>query len=837
MNTTQKQGEPSTEMLREYLQDFDSSLAQQVLERVNNKGYHQTIIYYLSKVDTVFQLLAGRLEVARIHNVAPANLDAYLELMRPHMRKARSKLQVNTPSNEVSVNLTQPEHIIQLKQYHDESLKIVKEDEPNNTWLFLHKHKEELQKVVDHSLDLYHNYHSISVMKVIYLTKTTLDGEVIERPQFAFLRMAAQFYADTSLSAVINAYREMANFEYVHASPTIFNAGTTIPQMSSCFLQTIHDTTESIVDTYKSVALISRSGGANGVSLGEIRSGTRIGLNGFSSGAKMEAKVLDSITTQFNQQGRRAGATQVSLPIWHVDIPIFLSLFDRTGKPGEFVENLFWSIMTTRLFLRRSAQDEEWSFFCPSETPMLLKTYGEEFEKWYTHYEGEGLAKMKMSARVLHEQISELRKNTGMPFISLWDTVNGKTNQSNIHDGIIKTLNLCMEIAQVSGNGRIPSCNLSSTCLPTFLTLDTQQRVTFDWQRYAKAIRSQVRNLNKVIEKNYYPTPEILASNLEVAPIGIGSQGFATLLAEMDIIFDSPEALELSERLQACAYYNALLESMTIAKERGRPYSAFAGSPFSKGILQFDMWQETLGARPLVEPKEWEQEGSWEWLKEQIKTYGVANSQLTTAQPTASCAQIPAFKRCGKILSGMSEAWEPFYGTLFKRKTIAGEFIVCNQHLQDDLKALDLWNDDSINFIRKMDGSIKGLSSVFLNLPEEKEKRLHVLEEKYKNTFEVRQKTILNQAAARGRYIDASQSTNLSWNNISVKKIMEADHHASNLGLKTLGYYTRSKSAVNAYKVTLVEKPPTESIPTQSIELNPDRAPMCNRSPDCLACT
>lgn len=829
--------EPTSDMLREYLKDFEPALQEQVIERVTMKGYHQTIIYYLSKFDSIFQHIAGRLEVARIHAATPGDLDTYLELMRPHMKRIANKLQADNPSGKVTLDLTQPDYTITVKKMADDSQKYLKQDEPNDTWTFLFNNRKVLQSVIDHSLDLYHNYHSISVMRVIYLTKTTLDGDIIERPQFAFLRMAAQFYSDTSVDAVITAYQQMAHFQYVHASPTIFNAGTTIPQMSSCFLQTISDTTESIVDTYKSVALISRSGGANGVSLAEIRSGTRIGLNGFSSGAKMEAKVLDSITTQFNQQGRRAGATQVSLPIWHVDIPVFLTLFDRTGKPGEFVENLFWSIMTTRLFLRRSRNNENWSLFCPSETPMLLKTHGEEFNKWYLEYEKRGLAKMTINARVLHRNISKLRKDTGMPFISLWDTANGKTNQSNIDDGIIKTFNLCMEIAQVSGKGRIPSCNLSSTCLPAFLTLDVNNKVSFDWGEYANAIRAQVRNLNKVIEKNYYPTPEILASNLEVAPIGIGTQGFATLLAEMDIAFDSVEALELSEKLQACAYYNALLESMTLAKERGYPYKAFVGSPFSKGILQFDMWSETLNARPVVEPHQWGQEGSWQTLREQIMIHGVVNSQLTTSQPTASCAQIPVFKRCGKVFSGMSEAWEPFYGMLFKRKTIAGEFIVSNQHLQEDLKSINLWTDDVINFIRKMDGSIKGISSLFINLPEETQKRLMFLEDKYKNTFEVRQKSVLNQAAARGRYIDASQSTNLSWNNISEDKIMEADYYASDLGLKTLGYYTRSKAAVNAFKITLVEKPPTESIPVQSIELNPEVAPMCTRSANCLACT
>lgn len=864
--------------LDDFFQDYTPDARQPILQRVNKNGLQSAITYYQSQFDYQDHLIAGRLVLYNLYGSTPSTFEDYLLLMRPLMRKWTTRLAQEYPGI-LDLKQDDPALIWKLQQAFYAANDLVKLDEPNQCWLFMWLHREELASAIDETRDLRHSYHSIQVFWKTYLTKQSFNGATIERPQWEFMRIACHEYGeltgniDAALTETLRAYREMSEFHYVPASPTIFNAGMTVPQCSSCFLHTTFDTSQSIVRKFTNMALISKANGANGDSLTNLRSGTNIGNSGPSSGTGVVAQtidaisryhqdvrkelteyeitedVIDNITGEFDQGGRRKGATQLTLDIFHVDAVSHMEKADR--KNTNSVKNIHLCMFMHDLFFQRVTQDERWSLFCPTDAPELTRTHGKEWEKWYVFYEAAGLARYQMKARSLHEKLAKLRLISGMPFLVNGDCINRKTNQSNIGNGHIATLNLCLEVALVSDDDRTPSCNLSATCIPTFID-ESKEEPVYDYVRYGRAVRSQARNLNKIIERNYYPIPEILFSNQEAAPIGIGGMGFDDALNIFKIPFESPEAIEFARKLGACAYYNAILESMLIAKERGYPYQKFQGSPFSRGIFQFDMWiaeaaekGETLPPPP--EPSEWGQVGSWEWLKSEVMTYGVANSQLTTSQPTASCAQIADF----------TEAYDKASRNLFVRKVMAGEFITVGQRLQHDLRAIGCWNEKTIAFIRHYDGSVQKIHEIFPGVDDDTKRELLRIEKQYKTAFEIKQSSVLRQAAVRGMFLDGSSSTSLSWVQGSDEeeetdplyvKIMQADMLAYKLGLKTIIYYTRSQPVRNAAKFTLemskeeLYKPlPVAAVEVQVTVKDTQEASgvkFCLReNPECLACS
>lgn len=796
------------------------------LEAIERDGIERVIIDYSNRMDHTSDKIAARLLLSKLYSNTAGTLLEYLGVVAPVM------LALNEPDyasilETLSSTQGKPEFRIELEKFNREFDSLKPGSKQNATWNFMREHGDKIK--LRHELDLNFSFHSLFIMMDSYLLNNR--GVVVERPQFMYLRIASQLHgtsAGTSpeditetIRKVQECYDELSQHFYVPASPTIFNAGTTYPQMSSCFLTSIDDNMISILNSYKSCGLISKYNGANGISLSKLRSGSHIGVAGKSRGVTPVMSVLDDITNQVDQGGKRSGATQLTLPVWHVDIQSFASKANQFKE--DHVKHTHLCLMVNDLFLER-VQDPEgmWSVFCPTDVPMLLKTYGDEFRSWYLKYEEMGLARKRFHAYTFYKEIANYRcTKSGMPFITSYDNINAKTNQSNIGDGIIHQSNLCLEIMLVADNDRIPSCNLSSDCLPKFVLPGPH----FDYIKYGDIVRKEVRNLNSLLEYNYTVLPQIKKCNLESAPIGIGTQGFADLLAILDIPFDSKEAVDLTEKISACKYYNALYESCNIAKERGYAYPAFEGSPFSKGILQFDMnrsegEKRSRKIRSIIEPTQWGQEGSWSQLKNDIMRYGVANSQLTTSQPTASCAQIV----------GASEAWEPYSFLFYVRNTKSRKYIEVNQYLREDFLELGLEERHLIHYLRANEGSVQGLADVYKSrVSDSIYDRLKFLERKYKIAHEIEQEVILIHAAVRSPYIDGSQSTSLYHKNPNPEKIIELDLFANNLGLKTLCYYSRERPGAKAISFTLEDLDLDVNAPTDE--------KLCQRNnPECLSC-
>lgn len=644
-------------------------------------------------------------------------------------------------------------------------------DEPNDTWLWMWENRDKLKEFVVFERNNLFTELAAKTLKKSYLLKEGFNGEAIENPQFMFLRVAsALHYPD--IERIQQTYNDMSTLRYIPASPTLLNAGLTIPQMSSCFLIKLDDNMCSITWTMMCIALISKTNGATGISLGSLRTHSPIGNNGISKGTGQVAKIYDAITSYVDQGGRRKGATQMCQFIWHQDIQTHIGLTRKLGDERGHIHDADTSVATYNLFWKRVENNEPWSLFCPREVPGLDTLYGEAFEAAYIAAEQKGLARKVVNAVDLLTDIATVLIESGRPYVINIDSINLKSNMQNI--GFISTLNLCQEIALPADNLRIPACNLSSTCLSTKVV-----NGKFDFQMLIEDVVAQTYNLNAVIERNYYALPQIEFANRESLPIGIGAQGFVDAVMKLDLLFDSEEARQLNKLIMACTYYNALKTSCEIAKVLG-PYQRFKDSPFSKGILQFDMW----GITP-IEPHMWGQSGSWEDLRNDIMKYGLRNSQLTTAQPTASVSTI----------TDNGETWEPFYSNYFTRSTQNGEFPKLNQYLKEDLEKLGLWNDKVFDWIQVNDGSIQGISSFIKTTDESIIKRLQYLEKKHRTVFEYSQKVILEMAADRGPYTDASQSTNIYMKKATTPKIANCLAYANKLGLKTLVYYLRSQAA------------------------------------------
>ena len=621
---------------------------------------------------------------------------------------------------------------------------------------------------IKHDRDYLFDYFGFKTLEKAYLLKDT-SMRVLERPQHMWMRVALGIWG-SNLEKAFETYDLLSQKYMTHATPTLFNAGTPRPQLSSCYLLAMAD--DSIAGIYKTLAdcaAISKYAGGIGLHVHNIRArGALIrGTNGTSNGLIPMLRVFNNTARYVDQGGgKRNGSFAIYLEPWHADIEDFLKLKLNTGSEEERARDLFYGLWLSDLFMRRVETDAEWSLFCPSEAPGLADVFGPAFDALYEKYEAAGVARRRVSARKLWFQILDSQMETGTPYLLYKDAANGKSNQQNL--GVIKSSNLCTEIIEFSSPEETAVCNLASLALPAFLVDGA-----FDFAALRKVVKSTVRNLNRVIDINFYPTPETKRSNMRHRPIGIGVQGLSDVFAAMRFAWESPEAARLNRLIFEHLYFAAVEASCELADVEG-PYETFAGSPASKGQLQPDMWSVT----PLTET-----EGVLDWsgLRTRV-TKGIRNSLLVAPMPTASTSQILGYNEC----------FEPFTSNIYTRRTLAGEFIVLNKHLMKELMDLGIWNEELKQQIVARNGSVQGIAAI----PEEVQLR-------YKTSWELPQKVLIDMAADRGAFICQSQSLNLFTADPTYAKLTSMHFYAWKKGLKTGCYYLRTKAPVAAQKFTV----------------------------------
>ena len=630
----------------------------------------------------------------------------------------------------------------------------------------IEKNAQLLDSTIIYDRDFGYDYFGFKTLERSYLLR--LNGKVAERPQHMLMRVAVGIHKEDIESAIVT-YNLMSERWFTHATPTLFNAGTPKPQMSSCFLLTMKDDSiDGIYDTLKQCAKISQSAGGIGLSIHNVRAtGSYIrGTNGTSNGIVPMLRVFNDTARYVDQGGgKRKGSFAIYLEPWHADIFEFLDLRKNVGKEEIRARDLFTALWIPDLFMKRVKDNGEWSLMCPNECPGMSDCYGAEFEALYTKYEREGKARKTVKAQELWFAILDSQIETGNPYMLYKDACNEKSNQKNL--GTIKSSNLCTEILEYTSPDEVAVCNLASLALPRYV-----EDGKFNHQRLFEVTYVATKNLNKIIDRNYYPVVEARNSNLRHRPIGLGVQGLADVFILLRMAFDSDDARQLNKDIFETIYYAALTASKDIAIELGA-YETYKGSPISKGQLQFDMWGVTPSNR-------WE----WDVLREEIAKYGVRNSLLVAPMPTASTSQI----------LGNNECFEPYTSNIYSRRVLSGEFVIVNKHLLKDLVKLGIWNDRLKNQIIANNGSIQAINDIPENI-----------KELYKTVWEIKQKSIIDMAADRGAYICQSQSLNLFIQDANFAKLTSMHFYAWEKGLKTGMYYLRTKAASDAIKFT-VEK-------------------------------
>ena len=629
-----------------------------------------------------------------------------------------------------------------------------------------------LDQTIVNERDYQYDYFGVKTLQRSYLI--SLGKKIVERPQHMLMRVAIGIHHQ-DIERAIETYHLMSEGWFIHATPTLFNAGMPKPQLASCFLLTMkEDSITGIYDTLKRCAQISQTAGGIGLSVHNVRAaGSYIaGSNGVSNGLVPMLRNFDMTARYVDQGGgRRKGAFAIYLEPWHADIHDFLDLKKNHGKEERRARDLFYALWIPDLFMQRVESDGQWSLFCPNEAPGLADVYGEEFNRLYTKYEKEGKARKTIKAQTLWFEILKTQIETGTPYMLYKDAVNKKSNQKNL--GTIKSSNLCTEIVEYTSPDEVAVCNLASIALPKFVNLKTKE---YNLQRLYDIVYIVAKNLNKVIDRTYYPIEAARRSNLRHRPIGIGVQGLADTFSYLRMPFDSPDARQLNKDIFETIYFAALSASNDLAKKEG-PYATFIGSPASEGILQFDMWNQQPSNR-------WD----WETLKASIKQHGLRNSLLVAPMPTASTSQI----------LGNNECFEPYTSNIYVRRVLSGEFIVINKHLLKDLIAHGLWNNQMKNDLIAANGSIQNIPNIPDNL-----KKL------YRTVWEIPQKALIDMAADRGAYIDQSQSFNVHMKDATLRKLTSMHFYGWKKGLKTGMYYLRTKAAVDAIKFTVETHIPT----------------------------
>lgn len=634
------------------------------------------------------------------------------------------------------------------------------------TWRVIHQNAAELDEAIIYDRDFGYDYFGFRTLERSYLMK--IDGKVVERPQHLLMRVAVGIHGD-DIAAAIETYNLLSEKWFTHATPTLFNAGTPKPQLSSCFLLTMQDDSiDGIYDTLKQCAKISQSAGGIGLSIHNIRAkGSYIkGTGGTSNGIIPMLRNFDMTARYVDQGGgKRKGSFAIYLEPWHADIFDFLALKKNHGKEEMRARDLFYALWLPDLFMQRVENNEMWSLFCPNEAPGLADVWGEDFERLYDKYEKEGKFRKQVKAQDLWFEVLESQIETGTPYILYKDSANRKSNQKNL--GTIKSSNLCTEIIEYTSKDEVAVCNLASIALNKFVDEDGK----YDHQKLYEITKVITRNLNKVIDVNYYPVEEARNSNMRHRPIGLGVQGLADTFIMMRMPFDSDEARRLNEDIFETIYFGAMEASMELAQQNGA-YETFKGSPVSKGIFQFDMWGVT--------PKS----GRWNWeqLKQDVKKHGVRNSLLLAPMPTASTSQI----------LGNNECFEPYTSNIYTRRTLSGEFIIANKHLMKDLIDLGLWNETMRQKLIATNGSVQPIPEIPQNI-----------KDIYKTVWEISQKAIIDMSADRGAYICQSQSLNIHLKDPNFGKLTSMHFYAWKKGLKTGMYYLRSTAAADAIQFTL----------------------------------
>jgi ribonucleoside-diphosphate reductase alpha chain len=656
-----------------------------------------------------------------------------------------------------------------------------------------------LDEAIDYKRDFDYDYFGFKTLERSYLIR--LSGKVVERPQHMLMRVAVGIHKE-DINAALETYDLLSQKWFTHATPTLFNAGTPKAQLSSCFLLTMKDDSiDGIYDTLKQCAKISQSAGGIGLSIHHVRAkGSYIkGTNGVSNGIVPMLRNFDMTARYVDQGGgKRKGSFAIYLEPWHADIKDFLELKRNHGKEEMRARDLFYALWIPDLFMKRVEQNLEWSLFCPNEAPGLSDCHGEEFERLYEKYEREGKARETIKAQELWFEVLESQIETGTPYMLYKDAANSKSNQKNL--GTIKSSNLCTEIIEYTAPDEVAVCNLASLALPKFVTRGSDGKLFFDHDKLYEITKVATRNLNKVIDVNFYPVEEAKRSNFRHRPIGLGIQGLADAFILLRMPFESAEAKGLNEDIFETIYFAAVETSMELAKVQGT-YETYGGSPASKGILQFDMWGVT--------PKS--QRWNWSDLKEKVKKYGMRNSLLVAPMPTASTSQI----------LGNNECFEPYTSNIYTRRTLSGEFIIVNKHLMKDLIQIGLWNDNMRNKLISTNGSIQSVPEI----PQH-------IKDIYKTVWEISQKVIIDLSADRGAYICQSQSMNIFMQDPNFGKLTSMHFYAWKKGLKTGMYYLRSQAASAAIKFTL------DKSQLEQPKVAPSPAEIANKEKqDAIACS
>ncbi|EAN79747.1 ribonucleoside-diphosphate reductase large chain [Trypanosoma brucei brucei TREU927] len=699
-----------------------------------------------------YGLLAGRLAVTALHKTTTESvLDSFRVLH---------------------------EHVSQATRRH---APLISEE----LWDIANKHSAALQQIINYERDFDFEYFGYKTLERSYLLRVDKGRgvmEVVERPQQMFLRVALGIHGE-DLERVKETYDYMSQGFFTHATPTLFNAGTPFPQMSSCFLVAMReDSIDGIYDTLKQCAIISKSAGGIGIHMHNIRAaGSYIaGTNGTSNGLVPMLRVWNNTARYVDQGGgKRKGAFAIYLEPWHADIFGFLLLKKNTGKEDQRARDLFYGLWIPDLFMERVESHGTWTLMDPNTAPFLSDCYGQEFTDLYERYEREGRGVRTIQAQELWFLILESQVETGVPFMLYKDACNFKSNQKNL--GTIKCSNLCTEIVEYTSRDEVAVCNLASIALPRFV-----KDGAFDYVALKEVTKVVTRNLNRVIDRNHYPVREARYSNLRHRPVGIGVQGLADTFALLSLPFAHPEAKKLNRQIFETIYFAAVEASTELAEKDG-PYETFKGSPASEGKLQFDLWDEERRIRGMNEDSVHSHCGLWDWdsLKERVVKVGMRNSLLVAPMPTASTSQI----------LGNNECIEPFTSNIYVRRVLSGEFPVVNKHLVKELIRLQLWNDDMRRKIIALNGSVSGIKEI----PER-------IRELYKVVWEIRQKDLIDMAADRGRYIDQSQSLNLFLGTPTSSQLTSMHFYSWKKGLKTGMYYLRSQPAADAIKFTLDPK-------------------------------
>jgi ribonucleoside-diphosphate reductase alpha chain len=622
-----------------------------------------------------------------------------------------------------------------------------------------------LDSAIIYDRDFGYDYFGFKTLEKSYLLK--VDGKVVERPQHMLMRVAVGIHG-SDIPAAIETYNLLSERWFTHATPTLFNAGTPKPQLSSCFLLTMQDDSiDGIYETLKQCAKISQSAGGIGLSIHNVRAtGSYIkGTNGTSNGIIPMLRVFNDTARYVDQGGgKRKGAFAVYLEPWHADIFEFLELKKNHGKEELRARDLFYAMWIPDLFMKRVKDDDVWTLLCPNECPGLADCYGEEFERLYEKYEREGKGRKTVKAQELWFAILESQVETGTPYMLFKDHANKKSNQKNL--GTIKSSNLCTEIIEYTSKDEVAVCNLASLALPKFV-----ENGKFNHEKLYEITKVATKNLNKIIDINYYPVVQARRSNMRHRPIGLGVQGLADTFIMLRMPFESDEARQLNKEIFETIYYGAMEASMELAKTNGA-YETWKGSPVSEGIFQFDMWGVTPDS------------GRWNWekLRKDVKKHGVRNSLLLAPMPTASTSQI----------LGNNECFEPYTSNIYVRRVLSGEFVVVNKHLLKDLVKLGLWNEKMKNKIVNANGSVQDINEIPAHL-----------KEIYKTVWEIKQKAIIDMAADRGAYICQSQSLNIHLRDVNFGKLTSMHFYAWEKGLKTGMYYLRTEAAADAKKFTV----------------------------------